>query len=55
MASLGEYSEYNYLYRIVKDGIQRGTKDREAREMKYREANDIKTKDIKNERDNINR
>lgn len=55
MASLGEYSEYNYLYRIVKDGIQRGAKDREARKMKYREANDIKTKDIKSERDNINR
>ena len=47
MASNGEYSEYGYLYKIVKDAIQRGEKDRE---MKYREANDIK-----NERDNINR
>ena len=32
MASLGEYSEYKYLYRIVKDGIQRGAKDREMKD-----------------------
>ena len=53
MASLGEYAENEYLYKIVKDAIKRGAKDREMNEKNNLLTN--KQEKLKKEMNSIDR